>query len=49
MQESIWQLAFQSLIGDKPYVLLNETQRFDSGVDHIGWPFVAIVFPLGCD
>ena len=49
MQEAIWQLPFQSSNSNKPYVFLNETERFDSAVDHIGWRYVAIVFSNGCD
>jgi hypothetical protein len=49
MQEAIWQLPFQSSNINKPYGLLNETKRFDSAVDDIGWRFVSIAFSNDCD
>ena len=49
MQEAIWQLPFQSSNINNPYGLLNETKRFDSAVDDIGWRFVSIAFSNDCD
>ena len=49
MQTGSWQLLFQSADINKPYVLHNETKRFDSAVNHIGWASVAIMFPIDCD